>query len=230
MVSFVCDVCNDVMTKPKVRNHRYMSTRFHAYNTFRCRGASFHCLDCNVCFTQQTVQNHSTCITEAEKWHGKFANQRGKYIFTNILTCKGAGSLNQRTKKNNNQQNQNNKNNNNQNAEKPAEPKVEEKKDEKPDKNSKRKRTSDASESDKHKKKKTKVEAPTEEAKPVNFVINSDELKWKRKISKALKKADNKTMDKNDLKKKVVDALLKDLRTQFETSFDAQVSCGLPII
>eukprot|EP01128_Nolandella_sp_AFSM9_P012808 TRINITY_DN963_c1_g1_i1.p1 TRINITY_DN963_c1_g1~~TRINITY_DN963_c1_g1_i1.p1 ORF type:complete len:246 (-),score=70.70 TRINITY_DN963_c1_g1_i1:29-670(-) len=62
MVSFVCDTCQDVLTKPKIRPH-----------TNRCRYATFTCIDCNTHFNQnQDAFKHSSCITEAQKWHGKF--------------------------------------------------------------------------------------------------------------------------------------------------------------
>jgi len=62
MVSFVCSRCDDVVTKPKVLNHLN-----------RCPGASFSCIDCRTRFTSETVKGHTSCITEAQKCHGKYA-------------------------------------------------------------------------------------------------------------------------------------------------------------
>lgn len=63
MVSFSCDACQNVLTKPKVQNH------------FRsCRTRTVSCIDCSVVFDFRTVRSHSSCITEAEK-HGPKKNR-----------------------------------------------------------------------------------------------------------------------------------------------------------
>jgi len=41
-----------------------------------CYGAVFTCIDCNTRFDTQTVHQHMACKSEAEKWHGKFANKK----------------------------------------------------------------------------------------------------------------------------------------------------------
>ena len=54
---FYCDLCGDTIKKPKVAQH-----------CGQCRGASFTCIDCSRPFTQQTVQGHTSCVTEHEKY------------------------------------------------------------------------------------------------------------------------------------------------------------------
>jgi uncharacterized membrane protein YkoI len=58
MVSFSCDNCQDVVTKPKVLHH------FSS-----CRTRSVSCIDCGVVFSAQSVKAHTSCISEAQK-HG----------------------------------------------------------------------------------------------------------------------------------------------------------------
>lgn len=57
MVSFSCDKCQNVFTKPKVERH-FLS----------CRTQSVSCIDCGVVFNRQTVRKHKSCISEAEKY------------------------------------------------------------------------------------------------------------------------------------------------------------------
>ncbi|KAG8344140.1 LYAR type C2HC zinc finger [Trypanosoma vivax] len=64
MVSFTCSVCQDVVKKPKVAGHANL-----------CRGAVFSCIDCMNVFDCQTVKNHSSCVSEAEKYQGKWRNK-----------------------------------------------------------------------------------------------------------------------------------------------------------
>ncbi|AAZ10430.1 Cell growth-regulating nucleolar protein, putative [Trypanosoma equiperdum] len=61
MVSFTCSVCQDVVKKPKVAGHGNM-----------CRGASFACVDCMEVFDIHTVKGHTSCVTEVEKYQGKW--------------------------------------------------------------------------------------------------------------------------------------------------------------
>lgn len=60
MPSFVCDVCQETLKKPKLDAH-----------TQRCRGASFSCIDCYKSFKGTEYRQHFSCITEVEKYHGK---------------------------------------------------------------------------------------------------------------------------------------------------------------
>ncbi|KAK9464381.1 hypothetical protein V1512DRAFT_268407 [Lipomyces arxii] len=57
MVSFSCEVCNDTIVKKKLMQHRSM-----------CHGAYFTCLDCQTTFQGLEFQNHTSCISEAEKY------------------------------------------------------------------------------------------------------------------------------------------------------------------
>ncbi|KAI7834389.1 LYAR-type C2HC zinc finger-domain-containing protein, partial [Kickxella alabastrina] len=60
MVSFVCNYCQETLKKPKLDMHAQ-----------RCRNASFSCIDCSVDFMGTTYRQHTSCISEAEKYEGK---------------------------------------------------------------------------------------------------------------------------------------------------------------
>lgn len=67
MVWFQCEDCGENLKKPKVSNH------------FRvCSASKLSCIDCGEIFGQQSVQSHTQCITEAEKYgpkgQGKVSN------------------------------------------------------------------------------------------------------------------------------------------------------------
>jgi cell growth-regulating nucleolar protein len=57
MVSFSCEVCNDTIIKKKLDQHSQ-----------RCYGAYFSCIDCSVTFQGIEYRNHTSCISEAEKY------------------------------------------------------------------------------------------------------------------------------------------------------------------
>ncbi|KAH7445991.1 hypothetical protein KP509_01G031500 [Ceratopteris richardii] len=60
MVWFQCEDCGENLKKPKLPNH------------FRnCSSQKLSCIDCGVTFTQQSVQGHTQCISEAEKYGPK---------------------------------------------------------------------------------------------------------------------------------------------------------------
>ncbi|XP_021277239.1 UBP1-associated proteins 1C [Herrania umbratica] len=60
MVWFQCEDCGDNLKKPKLANH------------FRiCSASKLSCIDCGGIFGQQSVQGHTQCITEAEKYGPK---------------------------------------------------------------------------------------------------------------------------------------------------------------
>ncbi|KAI9674422.1 MAG: hypothetical protein M1817_001760 [Caeruleum heppii] len=59
MVAFSCENCNDVLPKKKLDAHR-------GY----CHGASFSCLDCSTHFRGTDYRNHTSCISEAQKYEG----------------------------------------------------------------------------------------------------------------------------------------------------------------
>ncbi|KAF7457869.1 zinc finger, C2H2, LYAR-type protein [Cryptosporidium felis] len=64
MVSFVCGNCQDVLKKNKVDSHCMR----------RCRDAwEFTCIDCNRTFEGYEYKTHNNCITEEEKYCGKFS-------------------------------------------------------------------------------------------------------------------------------------------------------------
>lgn len=57
MVSFSCEVCNDTVIKKKLDQHR-----------LKCHGAFFTCIDCSTTFQGTNYRQHTSCITEAEKY------------------------------------------------------------------------------------------------------------------------------------------------------------------
>lgn len=60
MVWFQCEDCGENLKKPKLPNH------------FRiCSASTWSCIDCNEIFGQQSVQSHTQCISEAEKYGPK---------------------------------------------------------------------------------------------------------------------------------------------------------------
>mmetsp|Transcript_512 Transcript_512/g.1443 ORF Transcript_512/g.1443 Transcript_512/m.1443 type:complete len:297 (-) Transcript_512:817-1707(-) len=66
MVYFTCDGCNETLKKNQVDSHAY-----------RCRQCeSVSCVDCYVSFYGDDYRAHTTCITEAQKYEGKAANDR----------------------------------------------------------------------------------------------------------------------------------------------------------
>ena len=61
MVSFACAQCGDVVTKPKVKTHMQ-----------RCWTAGFSCVDCNKNFDTTEVNAHTDCVTETQRYAGKW--------------------------------------------------------------------------------------------------------------------------------------------------------------
>ncbi|MCL7044307.1 hypothetical protein MKW94_023537 [Papaver nudicaule] len=60
MVWFQCEDCGENLKKPKLLNH------------FRCCSAyKLSCIDCGVTFSQESVQAHTQCISETEKYGPK---------------------------------------------------------------------------------------------------------------------------------------------------------------
>ncbi|CAJ1941638.1 unnamed protein product [Sphenostylis stenocarpa] len=71
MVWFQCEDCGDNLKKPKLSSH------------FRtCSAYKLSCIDCGEIFGRDTVQNHTQCITEAEKYGPK-----GQGITANAATA-----------------------------------------------------------------------------------------------------------------------------------------------
>uniref|UniRef100_A0ACD5VPM9 Uncharacterized protein n=1 Tax=Avena sativa TaxID=4498 RepID=A0ACD5VPM9_AVESA len=64
MVWFQCDDCGEDLKKPKLAGH------------FRsCSAYKLSCIDCGAVFNQDTVQGHTQCISEAEKYGPKGQNK-----------------------------------------------------------------------------------------------------------------------------------------------------------
>ncbi|GMH18089.1 hypothetical protein Nepgr_019930 [Nepenthes gracilis] len=60
MVWFQCEDCGENLKKPKLPNHFRM-----------CSATKLSCIDCGEIFGQQSVQGHTQCITEEEKYGPK---------------------------------------------------------------------------------------------------------------------------------------------------------------
>ena len=61
MVSFSCNYCQDVVKKPKILNHSQ-----------QCGSDSYTCVDCMQTFNLSTIKGHTTCVTETQKYQGKW--------------------------------------------------------------------------------------------------------------------------------------------------------------
>jgi cell growth-regulating nucleolar protein len=57
MVWFQCEDCGDTLKKPKVKGH-----------AGHCSASRFSCVDCLQVFDAWSVQGHTTCVTEHEKY------------------------------------------------------------------------------------------------------------------------------------------------------------------
>mmetsp|Transcript_8510 Transcript_8510/g.9754 ORF Transcript_8510/g.9754 Transcript_8510/m.9754 type:complete len:174 (+) Transcript_8510:92-613(+) len=65
MVSFICDTCQETVRKPKVESHCY-----------KCRDCwVLSCVDCGKSFEGEEYAQHTSCISEAEKYQGKLYHQ-----------------------------------------------------------------------------------------------------------------------------------------------------------
>lgn len=67
MVSFTCHHCQDVVKKPKVLGH-----------ASQCGGnnALFSCVDCMQVFDSRTVQGHTSCVSEKQKYQGQWLEKK----------------------------------------------------------------------------------------------------------------------------------------------------------
>mmetsp|Transcript_6920 Transcript_6920/g.12397 ORF Transcript_6920/g.12397 Transcript_6920/m.12397 type:complete len:206 (+) Transcript_6920:56-673(+) len=75
MVSFSCDLCQDVIKKPKILHH-----------FSRCRTSTVSCVDCGISYNSKSVTQHIQCITEEEKHHGKSQSNTQSYCKTCSLS------------------------------------------------------------------------------------------------------------------------------------------------
>lgn len=71
MVSFVCDDCQTTVKKPKVQAH-----------LSRCRTYSISCIDCGTSFTASSYTTHTSCVTEKDKYQGKFLKKQAAKFTT----------------------------------------------------------------------------------------------------------------------------------------------------
>jgi hypothetical protein len=67
MPVFVCGKCDETLRKPQIKKH-----------VFKCRNSNYTCIDCSKVFSEAAVKDHTSCITEAEKYHGQYAKKKGK--------------------------------------------------------------------------------------------------------------------------------------------------------
>eukprot|EP00179_Madagascaria_erythrocladioides_P029819 CAMPEP_0198354596 /NCGR_PEP_ID=MMETSP1450-20131203/115922_1 /TAXON_ID=753684 ORGANISM="Madagascaria erythrocladiodes, Strain CCMP3234" /NCGR_SAMPLE_ID=MMETSP1450 /ASSEMBLY_ACC=CAM_ASM_001115 /LENGTH=75 /DNA_ID=CAMNT_0044060887 /DNA_START=7 /DNA_END=231 /DNA_ORIENTATION=+ len=68
MPSFVCDGCQDTCTKGKIAAHRRRCGDAHVMS----------CADCNETFYGDEVIKHTSCVTEKEKYAGKYLAKAAK--------------------------------------------------------------------------------------------------------------------------------------------------------
>lgn len=64
MVSFSCPRCGDVVKKPKVLSHAQM-----------CGVDHLSCIDCMEVFDLESIKQHNACVSEVEKYQGKWMNK-----------------------------------------------------------------------------------------------------------------------------------------------------------
>lgn len=79
MVWFQCEDCGDNLKKPKLPGHYRV-----------CSAFKLSCIDCGQVFNQQTVESHTQCISEAEKYgpKGQVKTPNGKNSNPNSDTKK----------------------------------------------------------------------------------------------------------------------------------------------
>eukprot|EP01064_Diplonema_japonicum_P011947 TRINITY_DN1940_c0_g2_i1.p1 TRINITY_DN1940_c0_g2~~TRINITY_DN1940_c0_g2_i1.p1 ORF type:complete len:186 (+),score=58.14 TRINITY_DN1940_c0_g2_i1:49-606(+) len=67
MVSFSCNQCGDIIKKPKVKTHQQ-----------QCWTSGFSCVDCNGVFDTATVNDHKECVSETQRYAGKWLEKQAK--------------------------------------------------------------------------------------------------------------------------------------------------------
>ena len=75
---FICDDCGDTIKKPQLKKH------FNA-----CSASILSCVDCGQEFNRHTVQGHTTCVTEHEKYALGATKPGGKASAFNGTAAKG---------------------------------------------------------------------------------------------------------------------------------------------
>eukprot|EP01129_Flabellula_baltica_P010022 TRINITY_DN4188_c0_g1_i1.p1 TRINITY_DN4188_c0_g1~~TRINITY_DN4188_c0_g1_i1.p1 ORF type:complete len:199 (+),score=55.05 TRINITY_DN4188_c0_g1_i1:419-1015(+) len=180
MVFFVCDNCNDTIKKPKIKSHR-------CYNTM------YTCIDCNKRFDFHSVNNHTTCTTEEDKYYGKFASSAKKPKNQN-------GNQNQKKKSNGGKQD-----------------KSEVSIDSKRVKKSSKKRDREDDDVDLPPAKKVK----SEDVVDVDPNVDVSELPWRRSMKKVLR--EEKSMDVEGLKEKVIALMFEEVKDKFSAEFDKKI-------
>ena len=63
MVYFTCDICGESLKKKQVEKH---------YQTSCPNAWSFTCIDCNKVFEGCSYMGHTSCVTETERYAGKY--------------------------------------------------------------------------------------------------------------------------------------------------------------
>jgi len=187
-----------VLTKPKVKPH-----------LLRCQYATFSCVDCGTHFPDDSVHQHTACISEAHRWHGKFAK-----------TKKGNGTKIKETSQST--------------TTPPPTPQPTDKLCESTSSSTK-KRKVEESDGEAIPRKRQKIEpssslllVPT--TPDCSTFFNLEDFKWKRTTKKFLKKAEGKTVEREALKQMVVDELLKEIRQKAEEIFDRKLQCNSKVI
>eukprot|EP00252_Welwitschia_mirabilis_P008102 TRINITY_DN19809_c0_g1_i1.p1 TRINITY_DN19809_c0_g1~~TRINITY_DN19809_c0_g1_i1.p1 ORF type:complete len:340 (-),score=86.76 TRINITY_DN19809_c0_g1_i1:132-1151(-) len=80
MVWFQCEECGENLKKPKLQNH------------FRiCAANRLSCIDCGTIFTQESVQAHTQCMSEVDKYGPK---TDGKVVPSSMTSKKPSGMTN----------------------------------------------------------------------------------------------------------------------------------------
>ena len=66
MAVFICECCGETLKKQQIERHCY-----------RCRNAyAFTCVECSMTFEGMQYKEHNQCMTEVEKFQGKFLERQ----------------------------------------------------------------------------------------------------------------------------------------------------------
>ena len=68
MVSFSCSRCGDVVKKPKVQTHAQ-----------QCGTGAFSCVDCMETFDLNSIQKHTSCLSEADRYQGTWRQRTNNF-------------------------------------------------------------------------------------------------------------------------------------------------------